>query len=128
MDVTRPLFFDAEIEFTSTRIPNTRMAAAQLLDLKASEFARKSDIKVGDVTKSFSKAADSMKKCAEMLREQALKSAMPFFGGLKISGKIALRERTDDVQPQFTIGQMDNPFAVQLNHDLNELFGRVNGV
>jgi hypothetical protein len=123
LNLDRPLFFDAEIEFTTSLIPNARMAAAQLLELKAGEFARKGDIRVGDVSKAFTKAADSMKKCAQLLREQAVKSAKPFFGGLTISGKQALLERTDDVQPQFFIGQTDNPFAVQMNHDVNDLFG-----
>lgn len=125
LNMQRPVWFDPEIEFIVAKIPNTKMAAAHLLEIKAQEFARKSDIKVGDVSKSYSKAADSMKKCADDLRQDALKAAKPFFGGLTKSGKKALLDDDDATQPQFFIGQTDNPYAVQMNRDLNDLYTRV---
>ena len=125
INMARPLWYDAEIEFMVGRTPNTRMAASHLLEIKAQEFARKADIRVGDVSKAYSKAADSMKKFAEGLKEDALKTARPFFGGLSKSGKKDLLDDNDATQPQFYIGQTDNPFAVQMSKDISELYGRV---
>lgn len=124
-NVDRPLFFDSEVEYVVQKIPNTRMAAASLLEIKAQEFARKADIRVGDVSKSYSKAADSMKKFADSLKDDALKNCRPFFGGLTKSGKLELAGDSDAIQPQFFIGQTDNPFAAQMNRDVTDLYGLV---
>ena len=121
----RPLFDDREILFQLTQTPNTKIAGAELLEIKAREFATIADIRVGDVSKSYSKASDSLQARAEDLRKDALKGALPFFGGLSKSGKKALADDQDATQPQFAIGQNDNPFAVQLNRDITNLFGLV---
>lgn len=124
INMARPVWLDPEIEFISSKIPNTRMAASHLLEIKAQEFARKSDIRVGDVSKAYGKAADSMLKFANSLKEDALKNARPFFGGLSKSGKRNLHDDLDATQPQFYIGQTDNPYAVQMNDDIAVLFRR----
>lgn len=125
VNMSRPIWFDPEIEFIVVKVPNTRMAASHLLEIKAQEYARKADIRVGDVSKAYTKAADSMKKFADALKDDALKNARPFFGGLSKSGKRSLADDTDATQPQFYIGQTDNPYAVQMNRDLDSLLGRV---
>lgn len=124
----RALFDDREILFQLTKTPNTRMAAAELLEIKSRELAQKGTIRVGDVSKDFAKAAETMKKCADALRRDALKRARPFFGGLTKSGNLALDQDTDATQPQFGIGQNDNPSAVQLDNDLSALFGDTSGL
>ena len=122
------MFDDREIEYQLTETPNHRIAGAELLEKKSYQFARLADERVGDVSKAFSKVAAQMKLCAKDLRNQALKRAKPFFGGLSKSGKRALAQDFDAVQPAFFIGQTDNPFAVQLNRDVEQLFGLVGDV
>jgi hypothetical protein len=123
----RMLFDDREIEWQLGKTPNTRIAGADLLIYKANEFARQADVTVGDVSKAFSKVAESMKTCAEHMRSEALKFVLPFFGGLTISGKEALSQRTDDVQPAFSIGMTDSPGVVQLNRNVVDLFDITGG-
>lgn len=124
---SRPLFDDREIDFQLTKTPNKKIAGAELLENKARQFAVQADVRVGDVSKAFGKVSENMFKAAADLRADANKRALPFFGGLSISGKEALRERSDDVQPQFSIGQNDNPTAAQLNDSVNSLFGLLGG-
>lgn len=122
---SRPLFDDREIVWQISQTPNTKMAGAELLLAKSSEFATQADVRVGDVSKAFSKVSEALAKRSKGLRDQALKRALPFFGGLTKSGKRDLALRTDDVQPAFSIGQTDDASAVQLNKDVSELFGLV---
>jgi hypothetical protein len=117
-DVDRESAFldDDEIDWSLTDSPNPRMAAAVLLDNLATRFSRKADISVGQVSKTFSGIADALRERAKNLREEASRrSALPFFGGLTISGKNDLDERTDDVQPHFRLKQFDNPLARQFD-------------
>lgn len=117
-DVDRESAFldDDEIDFALTDTPNPRMAAAVLLDELAARFSRKGDVTVGQVSKSFGDVADKLRQRARDLREEASRrTALPFFGGLTISGKNNLDERTDDVQPHFRMKQFDNPLAQQFD-------------
>lgn len=123
----RPMFSDDEILYQVTQTPNIKLAGAELLEVKSREFARLADVSVGDVRKAFSKLSESMKKCAEQLRSDAVRLVKPFFGGLTKTGKRALAENIDDVQPAFAIGQTDNPFAVQINRDFEFLRGVTDG-
>lgn len=120
---SRPMFDDKEITFQISKTPNLRIAGAELLEIKARQFARLVDFSVGEVSKSMSKVSESMFKAAKQLRDEALKRALPFFGGLTKSGKRELTQRTDDVQPQFSIGMTDDPTAIQLNRDIDALLG-----
>lgn len=122
---SRPLFDDREVDYQLTKTPNPQIAGARLLYAKAAEYARQADIRVGDVSKAFSKVSEAMKKCAAELEREALKLAKPFFGGLTKAGKRALAQQTDDVQPQFLIGQNDDPGVVQLNKDVATLWNLV---
>lgn len=121
----RPLFDDKEIDYQISITPNPKMAGYELLMAKARQYARLADVRVGDVSKSFSKLSDQMKLCAEDLKEDALKSAKPFFGGLTISGKKQLASNSNATQPQFALGMTDNPNAVQLYSDINNLISLV---
>lgn len=117
----RPLFGDTEILYQIGKTPNSRMSGAELLFVKSNEFATQADIRVGDVSKALSKVSENLKKCGARLREDALRRARPFFGGLTRSGKLDLAARTDDVQPQLPLLITDDPSAVQLNRDIGQL-------
>lgn len=118
----RPLFDDREIDYQLTATPNVAIAASELLFAKAAEFATQADIRVGDVSKSLSKVSENLKACAERLKSDALLRARPFFGGLTKSGKRALAEDTGATQPQFFLGQTDDPQVIQLNRELDTLY------
>ncbi len=117
------MFDDREINAQLAKTPNERLAGAELLDIKARQFARLANEQVGDVSKQFSKVAEQMKLCAKELRDEALKRAKPFFGGLSKDGKRQLALDDDAVQPAFSIGITDDPTATQLNRDLRDLHG-----
>lgn len=115
------MFDDREINAQLAKTPNERLAGAELLDIKARQFARLANERVGDVSKNFSKVAEQMKACAKQLRDEALKRATPFFGGLSKDGKHQLALDQDAVQPAFSLGITDDPTAIQLNQDFASL-------
>lgn len=119
---SRPLFSDSEILYQLTRTPNAKMAGSELLEVKARQFARLADTKVGDVSKSLSQVSKQMLECALNLRADATRSVLPFFGGLTHSGKRTLAQDEDAVQPRFSIGMSDNPAATQLNNSVSALY------
>jgi hypothetical protein len=123
----RALFDDREIEYQLTLTANHGIAGAELLETKARQFAREADVRVGDVSKALGKVSENLFKAAKELRCQTLKRAKPFFGGLTKSGKRELASDDDAVQPQFPLGITDNPSTVQLNRDINYLWGLLGG-
>lgn len=121
------MFKDKEIDWQIGQTPDSRIAGAELLEVKARQLARIGDTRVGDVSRSFSKVAEQMLKVAKDLRKDALKRALPFFGGLSKSGKLTLAQDEDAVQPAFSLGMTDDPNAVQLNRDYRRLQDEVGG-
>lgn len=120
----RPMFSDDEVDYQLTQTPGQRIAGAELLEIKSRQWARLADFRVGDVSKSLSKAADAMRKAAKALRADSNKRALPFFGGLSKAGKLSLEADEDAVQPQFLLGMTDN-IAVQMNRDINAVWSLV---
>lgn len=107
---------DKEIEAALADQVDERLSAAVLLDALAAKYARKADVSVGDVSKSYGDISDKLAKRAEDLRTRAgTLAATPFFGGLSKSGKSDLNGRSDDVQPRFYRGQFDSPEAQQFD-------------
>ena len=118
----RPLLDDREINFElANKGGNVFLAAAASADALQARFSRIPDIRVGDITKSFGKVAEAFKNLAKQLRNEARKFAKASAPDIRKSTKRALEEDTDLTQPEFSIGQTDNPRALQLNDELNEL-------
>lgn len=117
----RPLLDDREVEWAISQHPDQHLAAASLADHLYGFFASKGDFKVGPVNKSYSKVADLFKAKAEQLRAEAYKGAVPSFPATKISTKQSLIDNVDLVEPNFLLGLADNPFAIQLNDEINDL-------
>lgn len=117
----RAMFGDSEVLYQLSKTPNPKLAGAELLEVKARQFARLADERVGDVSKSLSKLSKQMKECAADLRRDATRLVRPFFGGLTISGKQNLASDPDAVQPSYSVGMTDYPGVVQLNRDLDYL-------
>jgi len=118
-NLLRPLLDDREIDYAIAQNPNPNLAAALLSEHLFGKFAAQADITVGPVSKSFSKAAELMKAKADQLRAEACRNARPSFPAIAVSSKRVLEENTDLTKPSFVIGLADNPFAVQLNHSLD---------
>ncbi len=118
----RAMFGDPEILYQLGKTPNAKVAGAELLEVAARRFARMSDEKVGDVSRSCSQVAKQMKVVADDLRKDAVRLVRPFFGGLTKSGKRSLESDPDAVQPAFPLGITDHYGTVQLNQDLDRLW------
>ena len=121
----RPLFFDTEISFQLAKTPDPLLTGAELLEIKARQFARLADETVDAVSKSYSQVYKQMRQAAQDLRDNAGRSSLPFFGGLTHSGKRELDLDPDAVQPNFPIGLTDYPGILQLNRDIDVLIGLV---
>lgn len=115
----RPLLDDREVEFAISQEPDPNLAGAILAEHLFGLFSAKGNIKVGPVSKDYSKVAEMFKKKADQLREAACRSALPSFPATHHSTKDVLDENTDLVRPNFLVGLSDNPFAVQINNRLD---------
>lgn len=124
-NAARPLLDDREVDWAISQHPNQNLAAASLADHLYGFFASKGDFKVGPVNKSYSKVAELFKAKAEQLRAEACKGAIPSFPATKVSTKQVLIDNQDLAESNFSVGLTDNPFAVQLNDEINDL--RIHG-
>lgn len=115
----RPLLDDREVDFALSQHPNKNLAAAVLCEHLFGRFAGVADLKVGPVSKSFSKVADLFNKKAQQLRSEACKTAVPSFPATMVASKQALDLDDSLTRPNFLIGISDNPFAVQINANLD---------
>lgn len=102
---------DKEIAFALSKFSDTRLAAAMCVDALADKYARRADIKVGEVSKSMSAISDRLRQRAKDLRTEAGKSAMPFFGGVSEADKQATDANSDNVPPSFRKKMFDSPLA-----------------
>lgn len=112
IDENEPLMPDEEILFAISEQSNLRLAAAMCLRALASLYSRKVTNKVGDVSTNCSDLAKAFKARADELDPlgQATMSSslvLPSFGGLTVSGKEALSEDGNAVQPFFERGMDD---------------------
>lgn len=106
---------DKEIASAIADNTNLKLAAAEILDMLSTKYARKSNVTVGQVSKAMGDISEKLDKRAEKLRTEAGKLAEPFFGGLTQAGKDTLNANPDDLKPRFTRGQFDNPEAGQMD-------------
>jgi len=115
-DATAALCTDGEVDYAITLQPgDPRLAAALCLDAIAAKYARLADITVGEVSKRNGDRSKAFRENAQSLRNEAGKMAIPFFGGQTQSGKDALSEDSDAVQPPFQVHQFDNPLSRQFD-------------
>lgn len=109
-DTTDQLVTDEEIAYAIAQEANNRGAAVRVARAVAAKFARRSDMSVGDLSYSYSQRAKAYYELADKLElDAALYSAMPYAGGITISGKETVENDSDRAPPAFKRGGMDNP-------------------
>jgi hypothetical protein len=118
----RPLLDDREIDWILDETENTHLRAALACDALRSRFLAISDYTVGSVSKKFSDVADKYKERASDLRRKAYKNALVAFPAHLKSTKEELELDEELAQPQFSIGMIDNPWATQLNQEIEGLW------
>jgi len=101
---------DEEIAYAVANEANNLYAAARIALTLASKFARKANLQVGDLRKSFRDLQANYLDLAQRLRIEGAKSGtVAYAGGISISDKDAVREDSDRVQPRFSRGQFEQP-------------------
>lgn len=117
----RPLLCDSEVDFTLAEFSNHRLAAATCADALGAKFARESNQRVGDISKSLSDVSKAFTALAMRLRKEAGKRAGASFPATSIAWKKTRGEDTDLVQPEFVVGLGDDPSVRQINDSLNRI-------
>lgn len=115
----RPLLDDREVDWAISQFPNKNLAAASLCEHLFGRFSSMADIRVGPVSKNYSKVAELFQKKALQLRREACLTAMPSFPATRVASKRALEEDTSLTRPAFSVGMSDDPFAIQINGSLD---------
>ena len=109
-DINEQLLSDEEIAWLLSEQSNIYMAAANAAEAIAAKFAKDVTRSALGLSASVGNRAAFYLELADKLRAQMSttnKHGEVFAGGLTISGKIALDDNTDAVQPAFKIGQFD---------------------
>lgn len=110
---------DEEIAYALDVQPSVNLAAAVIAEAIGSQFLCQCDETVGALSRKCGQLAENYFKRAKDLRALESHLALPFFGGLTLSGKESLAEDTDAVQPGFRRGQDDFPGT---NPSITDLF------
>jgi len=101
-DSTEQLLQDAEVTFEIAQNPNPYLAAAACAERLSLKFGRDVTFRVGDTQVNYGERAREYRLLATQLRQRyALRSAMPYAGGLSISEKQTILADTDRVEPAF---------------------------
>ena len=109
-DTNEQLINNEEIAWLLTEQTNVYMAAANAAEVIAAKFAKDITRNAVGLSASVGSRAQFYLELAEKLRAQigtTNKHGEVFAGGLTISGKQALDDDTDAVQPAFKIGQFN---------------------
>lgn len=112
-DTTWQQLQDEEIAYLVAQRSDVQLAAADAARGLAAKYARQVDTSNLSLSVSASERATAYYELADRLEANSLRTsgAQMFAGGLTISGKEALSEDTDAVQPSFSVGQDDEPGA-----------------
>jgi hypothetical protein len=108
------LITDEEIAYGLSKFSSPSLAAALCLRSLAARASREVNTTVGEISQSASDRFKAYMALIDILDPYgitvgAIGLVIPSFGGLTHSGKDALDEDTDAVQPEFKRCQFDNP-------------------
>jgi spermidine/putrescine-binding protein len=104
---------DEELLFLIAQRGDVNLAAVDACRALHAKYARQVDTTNLSLSVGASKRAEAYKLLAETLETKAssLVGAEMFVGGISIAGKETLDSNTDAVQPNFRMGQDDEPGA-----------------
>lgn len=112
-DSTDRQLSDAEIDWTLTQNANVYMTAGQACRSLAARYARKVDRAMGDLKISYSQMQKSYLDLAFQLEQRGtMEGASVYAGGISKSDKAVVQDDTDRQNPNFRVGQDDNPQAL----------------
>ncbi len=112
VDAANPLLVDEIINHNITVENNFWGACARCCEQISRLFLRKADVRLGRAMMiTYTKAAEQYLQMAVALRKKALGTVVPYAGGISVSGKIALAQNTDLVEPAFTRTMLENPWT-----------------
>ncbi len=118
-DKERRLLDDREVEYAIAEKGSVSSAAVFLAQALANRFAGLADIKVGPISKSYSKVADMYRKIVDDLKESACLEVEAAFPAISIDKKCALYEDDDYMAPSFYRGMSDHEHLHDLHHHLH---------
>lgn len=111
-DSTAPLLSNEEITAMLETYIGVLQTAAPLAESLAAKFARRVNISVDGLSKSYSDLSRNFALLAERLRARATDEAgglgMPLISGVSIAAMTSVDDNTDRVPSQFKIGQFDD--------------------
>lgn len=112
-DSTAELLSDEEITWAISVESSMWGAAARCCESISRNFLRKADVRIGrgGTTLTYSTAAAQYAQMAKDLRARANAMNVPWAGGRVIQDKLDLAADSSLVQPIFTKGLEDNPWA-----------------
>jgi hypothetical protein len=109
-DTNDQLLSDEEVAYYLAQHGDDALASApSACEGIAAMFSRQANFTNQGLSVSASERAKAYLALASELRDRAISVADIFVGGLTISGKEALDDDSDAVQPSFRIGIDDNP-------------------
>ena len=107
----RVLLDDREIEYALERQGSDLQAAILLGTALATRFASMADVKIGPISKSYSRVAEMLCKQVEELKDQACLSIEPAFLATTYEGRQRLYEDCDTIYPCFYKGMGDHGYG-----------------
>jgi hypothetical protein len=107
---TCPQLADEEIVYFAGLRPSVYGAAAECCRALANRYARSVDQQAGTTKFAFSQMAKQYLQQAAYLDSKAaeLGAGLPYCGGISVTDKQVQEMTADRVEPNFTIGMMDN--------------------
>jgi hypothetical protein len=125
-----PLFTNTEIEVVLELAPVPTYAAAALWEMAAAKWSAGVDQSIGATSISLSQKISAAMDMAKRLREggpglipggdgSGTPTAEMIVGGISRSEKEAFLDDSDRIQPNFSLGQDDNPYSDSGDSDPN---------
>lgn len=105
-------FSDEEIDYVMSAVGTGISAAIFLAKRLMAKYARFVDTSVGQVRESASQRVAQYKQIVDDLQQSQTEQALPTFGGVDAQAVLSASMDESQVQPSFTRGQFDNPYAV----------------
>lgn len=109
-----PMLLDAEITYALTQQGDTRLCAADLLDVLATRYARRPDTSIDGLSIGNSARAEQMRRAAREIRVAVARGGSigaPIITGLSLGEMRGVEANTDRPKDRAKLHQDENPGA-----------------